>query len=101
MHLRWKVFQQQVLSSPTALSSMVVGGEHDHVGCSGRMELKQIGQSGKGGVRRACVSVEVRSSPGGEGRRGGLGLRGALVDAWVSGVSVSVALNLARRDGRG
>jgi len=58
MHLKWKVFQHDCAS----FSSV---GEQDHVGCSGRMRLKQIMHSGNGGVERENVSMDVRSSPAG------------------------------------
>jgi hypothetical protein len=57
-------------------------GEQDHVGCSGRMRLKQIMHSGNGGVDSENVSMEVRSSPAGalsRLRRGFASVAGACV----------------------
>jgi hypothetical protein len=82
MHLRWKVFQQDCAS----FSSL---GEQDHVGCSGRMGLKQIMHSGNGGLESEKVSMEVRSSPAGALSR----LRRGL--AWLTGACVS-AVTLVR-----
>ena len=49
---------------------MRVEGEHDHIACSGRIEEKQIGQSGYGGVLRLRIKLEAKSSS--PGRRFGL-----------------------------
>ena len=44
---------------------MGIEGEHDQIGCSGRIAEKQMGQSGYGGVLRFRIKLEVRSSPPG------------------------------------
>jgi hypothetical protein len=66
MHLRWKVVQQHWVVCGGSLESRADaaeedGGEQDQEGWRGWMALKQIMQSGYGGVLKAWMRVEVRS----------------------------------------
>jgi len=80
---------------------MGIEGEHDQIACSGRIEEKQIGQSGYGGVLRFRIKLEARSSP--PGRRFGLRSPCGLLETVAFDLEeedpgwVRVAPNFARR----